>query len=208
MSRPAVAGLILAAGASRRMGSPKPLLDLGGETFLDRLIGVFRPVCTPVIVVLGYHAELIRAGIRRAAEVKFVVNPQPERGQLSSLKCGLRALPLEVEAVLFMPVDYPRVRASTVQALAAALDRAAPSDSVIIPRYGDKHGHPVCAKRDVIAALLDLPDDATARDVIQNNAKTTLYVEVDDPGILRDIDDPETYRQELALDKRPLVERE
>ena len=82
-----IAGIILAAGASSRMGTPKALLDYRGETFLDRLIRVLGAVCDPVIVVLGYHAEQIRAGVN--GRVQFVVNPTPTRGQLSSLQTGL-----------------------------------------------------------------------------------------------------------------------
>ena len=88
-----IAGIILAGGASRRMGTPKALLRFQNETFLDRLIGVFSPVCDPVIVVVGLHADQIRAGIERADDVRFAVNPDPERGMLSSLQCGLALLP-------------------------------------------------------------------------------------------------------------------
>ena len=83
------AAVILAGGASRRMGSPKALLPYAGETFVDRLIGVFQSVCDSVIVVLGHEADAIRSGVRRKAS--FVFNPDHELGQLTSLQCGLRA---------------------------------------------------------------------------------------------------------------------
>ena len=86
-------GLILAAGESRRMGSPKALLEFRGETFLDRLIGLFSRCCSPVIVVLGAQQETVRAGLRRPAEALIVENPDFLRGQLSSMQCGLRAVP-------------------------------------------------------------------------------------------------------------------
>jgi len=82
-----IAAVILAAGASRRMGSPKALLEYQGQTFLNRLIRVLGEVCDPVIAVLGYHAEIIRA--QAIGSVQFVVNPDPDRGQLSSLQTGL-----------------------------------------------------------------------------------------------------------------------
>src|SRR5262249_39848884 len=82
-----IASVLLAAGASRRMGTPKALLDYRGETFLDRLIRVTGAVCDPVIVVLGHHAQEIRGRVKSAAH--FVVNPDPERGQLSSLQTAL-----------------------------------------------------------------------------------------------------------------------
>jgi molybdenum cofactor cytidylyltransferase len=104
--------IILAAGASSRMGRPKPLLELDGETFLDRLIGRFYGICAPIVVVLGYEADRIRAGIRNAGDVEFVINPSPERGMLSSLQCGLASLPGDAAAVLFTPADLPSIRTS------------------------------------------------------------------------------------------------
>lgn len=196
-----ITGLILAGGASRRMGSPKALLDLGGETFLDRLIRVFQPHCSKVIVVLGYHADVIRAGAQRASEVEIVLNPEPERGQLSSLKCGLAAVPEDASAVMFMPVDYPRVQPSTVASIASALERAGEDTAIIVPRHSGKNGHPVCIRRELLPRFLDLPDGAMARDTIHQNISRTLYLDVDDAGILRDIDDPESYRELLALSK-------
>src|SRR4029079_18049295 len=82
-----IAGIILAAGASSRMGTPKALLDYRGETFVGRLVRVLQTTCNPVIVVLGYHADALRAGIPAGAQV--VVNPDPSRGQLSSLQTAL-----------------------------------------------------------------------------------------------------------------------
>lgn len=194
-----VAGLILAAGASRRMGAPKALLEIDGAAFLDRLIAAFLPHCAPVVVVLGHHAEAIRGGAKRAAQVQFALNQDPERGQLSSLQCGLKAVPEDCAAVMFTPVDYPRIRPSTVGALAEALHRSGEEVTVIVPVHGGKRGHPVCVRRTLIREFLELPDGAMARDVIHRHGGNTLYVEVDDPGILHDIDDPETYRRQLAL---------
>ena len=93
-----IAGIILAAGASSRMGSPKALLALDGETFLDRLIAAFEPHCAPVLVVLGFHAGRTRAGICRSGDVTFVTNPDPDRGMLSSLQCGLAEVPATARA--------------------------------------------------------------------------------------------------------------
>src|SRR5262250_1941530 len=101
------------------MGRPKPLLEIEGETFLDRLILRFTGICRPVIVVLGYAASRVRARIAHGELAEFVLNPEPERGMLSSLQCGLRNIPPEIEAVLFTPVDLPGIQRSTIEKLAA-----------------------------------------------------------------------------------------
>ena len=85
------AAILLAGGASTRMGQPKALLLIGGQTFLGRLIAIYARHCHPVIVVLGYQADAIRAAT--PGEAEWVRNEHPERGQFSSLQTGLRALP-------------------------------------------------------------------------------------------------------------------
>ncbi|HEY6343759.1 MAG TPA: nucleotidyltransferase family protein [Bryobacteraceae bacterium] len=195
-------GIILAAGASRRMGAPKALLDYRGETFLDRLIRVVGIVAEP-LVVLGYRAEVVQAGSKNPA--KFVVNPDPRRGQLSSLQTALAAAPTDFEGFLFIPVDCPAVAEETVRRLAAAFARRDPATLFVIPRCGQgrgqKRGHPVFAAPPIAREILALPPTDQARDVVHRHVPDTLYVDVDDAGILADIDDPAAYRQliEAAL---------
>ncbi len=188
--------VILAAGASRRMGSPKALLPLGGETFLDRLIRVFRDVCDPVIVVLGHHAEAVQRGASGLAGCVVVQNPNPERGQLSSLQHGLRAVPDGCRSVMFTPVDYPAILDSTVVSLTGALHD---SDALLaVPRYQGRHGHPIALRRSVVDELAALREDAQARDVVHAHRGETVYVDVNDPGVVRDVDDPEAYQRLVA----------
>ena len=173
------AAIILAGGASRRMGSPKALLSFHGSTFVESLIRGFS-CCDQTIVVLGHDSERIRAGIR--ADATFVVNPHPERGQLTSLQCGLQAVP-DADAVFFTPVDYPAISESTVLRLMRH------AGSFAMPRYEQRRGHPVLIPRHMIGELLACT--TTARDVVR--AHEPVYVDVDDPGILEDIDDPAAY---------------
>jgi molybdenum cofactor cytidylyltransferase len=188
-----IASIILTAGASQRMGSPKALLDYHGETFLDRLIRVLGTVSDPVIAVLGYHADVIRS--QTAARAHFVINPEPERGQLSSLQTGLAALPAEAEGFAFMPIDCPAVREDTVRSLAAAFAVRDAATLFVIPRNSQKRGHPVFATRHIADELLALAPTAQARDVVHGHVDRTQYVDVDDPGILVDVDDPAAYRR-------------
>ena len=191
-----IAGLILSGGASRRMGTPKALLRYRNETFLDRLIRLFSAVSNPVIVVVGQHAAQIQAGIERRSEAIFAVNPDPERGMLSSLQCGLAAVPAGTEAVMFLPVDHPHLQPATLATLAGRFrDGRAP---VIVPTYRGEHGHPVCIARPLVAELLALPPGAMASDVVHRYVPETSYVEVADPAVVTDVDDPEAYAELVA----------
>ncbi len=212
-----IAGVILAAGASRRMGSPKALLEYRGETFVARLARVLSEVCDPVIVVLGYQADAIRPVIERFAagrptigerageRVRLVINPAPERGQLSSLQTALAELPGAAEGFMFVPVDCPAAEPETVARVAQAFRQRAEGIHFVVPEYHGKHGHPVCASPEIAAELLALPATAQARDVVHRHVPDTLYLDVEDPGILTDIDDPERYRRLAGTDQRVSV---
>lgn len=186
MSQPRkLAAVILAAGASSRMGRPKALLQFAGETFLDRLIAGFDGIAEQTVVVLGFDAGTIRTGIARARDAHFVVNPDPSRGMLSSLQCGLAALPKDVGGVFFMPVDLPEVRRSTIEQLAKT------AGPLVIPVFRGRHGHPVRVSEAIVSELLELPLTAQARDVIHRH--DAVFVEVDDAGVLHDVDTPAEY---------------
>jgi molybdenum cofactor cytidylyltransferase len=195
-----LAGLILCGGASRRMGTPKALLDFGGETVLDRLIRLLSACCDPVTVVLGHEPGAILSGIRSAGSARFVVNADYAEGQTSSLRRGLADL-AGAGGVLFMPVDYPAVAAETVAALAAAIREDDGGKLLFIPRYQGSHGHPVCLRAGLIGEFTGLAPEATAREVIHRHTGRTRYVDVDDPGILRDMDDPADYERLRAAHK-------
>ena len=172
------------------MGRPKALLPFRGETFLDHLIALFSGFCDPVIVVLGHNYDEIRGAIRSAprSNPRVVNNPDYPLGQLSSMQCGLRAVPAESEAVLFTLVDHPDPSPTTIRAL---LDSPA---LISVPAFGGRKGHPVLFRRELIPEFLALRPELSAKDVFRRYALETSLVEVDDPGILDDIDDPEAWR--------------
>ena len=183
------------------MGSPKALLDYRGETFLDRLIGLFSAVCDPVIVVLGHDTDRIRADLHRRNEARFVVNPGPDRGMLSSFQCGLRELPANAQGVLFTLVDHPVVDPATLTSLVEAFTQdGAP---VTKPVYAGRRGHPVCIARHVADEILALLVDGQAPDVLRRYRDVTQLVPVDDPGVLEDVDDPAAYAKLLETAARP-----
>jgi CTP:molybdopterin cytidylyltransferase MocA len=164
------------------MGSPKALLDYQGETFLSRLVRLFSAACDPVIVVLG------AANLPVAPPARAIVNPDWRLGQTSSFQCGLRALPPDADGVLFTLVDHPAVSPATIDALIAASGR------LRIPRFDGKRGHPIWFSRELVPDLLAVPPDGAARDVIRAHYSEAVFLDLDDPGILADIDDPAAYR--------------
>ena len=184
------AGVILAAGESSRMGTDKALLPYDDTTFVEHLLGFFLARVSPVVVVLGYNAARIAAAVAPRPGLQVVVNQDYALGQLSSLQTGLRALPADAPAVLVTLVDHPAVRESTLDAILA---RA--SAPLAVPRHQGRRGHPVLFSRRLIEELLALPPTASAKQVVHAHRDETILVEVDDPGILRDIDTPEDYRE-------------
>jgi len=190
-----IAGIILAAGASERMGTPKALLDFHGETFVTRLTRVLGEHCGSVIVVLGNHADQIRPHV--PSHARIAINPAPSRGQLSSLQSGFAELPPEAEGFAFIPVDCPAVAAETVASLARTFEHRDAGTTFIIPRMNGKRGHPVLGVRSVADELLGLSPTDEARAVVHRHVPNTQYVEVTDAGIFADIDTPEAYRRLL-----------
>ncbi len=137
-----IAGLILAAGESSRMGQDKALLTYRDRTFLETIISILREAdVSRVAVVLGHHAEEIQRGVK-LEDVEVVINPEYHRGQTSSLQAGLRALEsADLEAVVLCLVDHPLISADTVRALVASFRRS--GAPVVIPTFQNQRGHPV-----------------------------------------------------------------
>ena len=190
LAKPEFAAVILAAGCSSRMGTPKALLDAGGgATFLDRLAGVFLDCGCAVYAVVAGQAEQVASSARRAPEIVFVLNPDPSRGQISSLQCGLRAAAHGAAGVFFTPVDAPGVQRETVHALQQAFGET----DYVVPVFQGRRGHPVLMRVACVAEFLNPPAGATARDLLQARRAATRFLEVPDSAILDDIDDPDSY---------------
>jgi CTP:molybdopterin cytidylyltransferase MocA len=192
-----VAAILLAAGASQRMGAVKALLPLqDGVAAVCHLAALYEQYCGVCAVVTGYHADRVEATLAEAGCGFAVRNPSPEQGQLSSLQCGLRALNTiapEAAWFLFAPVDCFDVSAGLLQALLRALDQAPPETLLCIPEAGGKHGHPVAMRRVLAQEFLDLPVTETARTVIHRHRNRTCFVAVPDGHWLADYDTPEEF---------------
>jgi molybdenum cofactor cytidylyltransferase len=189
-----IAGLILAAGESSRMGQDKALLTYRGRTFLEIIVATLHEAgMERVVVVLGHHAEQIQGAVTlEGAEI--VINRDYARGQTSSLQAGLRALEsAELEAVVLCLVDHPLISADTVQALVASFRRS--GAPVVIPTFQNQRGHPVLIARTLFSALLSLDPGEGANTVIRKHHDAAKFVEVGDEGILIDVDNPDVYRR-------------
>jgi molybdenum cofactor cytidylyltransferase len=197
---PSVAGLILAAGESTRMGRDKALLLYRGRTFLETIVARLNAAGVKrVAVVLGHHAESIQQTLN-LAEAKVVINRDYRLGQTSSLQVGLAALEKfsaqrgePLEAVVLCLVDHPAFEPATLSALLETFARTAAP--VVIPTLGGRRGHPVLIARSLFGPLLALGEGMGANTVIRACGDRTELVEVRDAGILVDVDDPATYRE-------------
>jgi molybdenum cofactor cytidylyltransferase len=197
-----ISAIVLAAGASSRMGQAKAALPLGqtGETVVARVVRTLLEGGVPgVVVVAGAHIDAVRGAMpaneRRA---RVIEHPGWERGQLSSLLAGLDAIddPL-LEAALVTLVDVPLVRPSTVAEVIAAWRRSrAP---IVRPAAGERHGHPVMFDRSIFADLRAADPNTGAKAVFAIHRDRIVNVEVEDAGAFEDVDTPADYRRVLGL---------
>jgi len=191
-----IRAIVLAAGASSRMGQPKAALTLGqtGETLIARVIRTLLSGGAPeVIVVAGAHIDAVRGALpRHEPRARMIEHTGWQQGQLSSLLAGLSAIddPL-LEGALVMLVDVPLVKPSTVAAVIAEWRRTrAP---IVRPAQGDRHGHPVMFDASVFQDLREADPSVGAKTVFAKHRLRVVNVDVNDPGAFQDVDTPEDY---------------
>jgi CTP:molybdopterin cytidylyltransferase MocA len=194
-----LSAVILAAGDSTRMGSPKAaLLTPDGATFVGRVVTTLRDAgVDDLVIVTGRHHDAVVesiAGEHRSTTPRMVRNPDPSRGQLSSLLAGMEIVVTpQTDAMLMTLVDIPLVRVSTVTAVIDAWRRTrAP---IVRPAIGDRHGHPVIFDGVLFDELRRAPLDAGAKSVVRAHEHEIVNVPVDDEGCVRDVDTPADYEE-------------
>jgi molybdenum cofactor cytidylyltransferase len=183
-----IEGIILAAGESRRMGYPKPLLRIGDQTFIARIAETMLEVVPRLVIVIGAHRERVRTAIPRDQRIAIVENPDYSHGQLSSLKVGLSAIQPDAAGALVHLGDHPIVRAETFRAVVDSYNRS--GKPIVIARHDGRRGHPVIFDRAIFGELLQAPESEGARHVVNADPSRVAYVELDDPGINLDLDTP------------------
>ena len=189
-ARRGVAGLLLAAGASRRMGERhKLLVELDGRPLVARAAApLVEAGLSPLVVVTGHRGDEVAAAVGELG-VELVHNPEHRRGQASSLAVGVAAVAGRCDAVVVALGDMPWIRAETVRAVVAAYS---PAENRLIcapVREGEpRTGHPVLFSSRFFPELRRLTGDVGAREVVRRHPELSARVPVDDPGIHRDVD--------------------
>lgn len=143
-----------------------------------------------VLVVTGYHRALV-APVVHACGARECHNPKPERGMMSSVRAGVAALPSGAAALIW-PVDHPLVRAATIRQVVAAWASGPDPTArpIVIPCYAGRGGHPTLFPADLRPAILALDDAGGLNRLARRHADRVLRLEVEDPGIIQDLDSP------------------
>lgn len=185
------AALILAAGYSSRMQALKPLLPLGGSTVLAECIRLFSMAgVNDIRVVVGFKADEIRQAVD-SRDVTWVLNPDYEKGMLSSILAGAKSLESNVEAFFLLPADMPLVRPSTILELMECYEKNTPK--IVYPRFGGKRGHPPLISRSCLEEGVSPDHPGGLRAYLKKYETEALDVDVADRGVVLDCDTPEDY---------------
>jgi molybdenum cofactor cytidylyltransferase len=199
-ARPRIAAVILAAGQSRRMGpSNKLLADVGGKKMVAHVAdAVQASQARPVIAVVGHQADAVRAALA-GRDIMFVENPDHAEGISGSLKLGLRALPRGVDGAIICLGDMPRVTAAQIDRLVAAFNPLE-GRAICVPTFNGKRGNPVLFARRFFEEMESVSGDVGARHLIGEAPELVYEVEMEDRGVLLDIDTPEALAEVDAYD--------
>ena len=195
-----ISAIVLAAGASARMGAPKALLRIGPETFLEGIVRKLRAAnLTHITIVLGAGADEISRTIPHLSEF-YLINHQWRQGQLSSIQCALRALDGdELEGIVLWPVDRPLVASSTLDALLTCF--SSNPGRIIAPVFERKRGHPTLFSQRFIPELEAAPIDAGARAVLWNHPDEVIELQVSDIGVVTNIDTRSEYDRVSSIQR-------
>jgi len=193
MNTPETAGIILAAGASERFGSPKQLANFRGKPLLQWVIdAAVQSDLDLVIVVLGHAHDRILEQLDdplRAEKIITFINHDFKSGQSSSLQLGLTMARADYQAAMFLLADQPKTDAALINRLNSAFWQS--PKSICVPVYGGRQGNPVVFGSKYFDALMDTRGDQGGREIIRSNPDDVHEVETANPHIFTDIDTPE-----------------
>ena len=185
-----IAGIVLAAGASSRMGRNKMLLTLDGETLVHRAVRVALAAgLAPVVVVVGFEEDRVRREVEDL-DCQTATNPNYTGPTSGSLHAGLNALAPDVGAAAVMLADMVHVSQDMLRDLVAASEAA--TAHLFVSRYGDVTAPPLLFRRPLFRELLDWHGEGCGKAVVRAHAHEAVYLDWP-PGALEDIDTPEDF---------------
>jgi molybdenum cofactor cytidylyltransferase len=192
-----ICAVVLAAGESRRMGAPKLLLPFGDKTIIEHIVdNICDSKADKILVVLGSHKEEIESKIA-TRPVLSVVNSRYKEGMLSSIQVGFEALPQDTKAALVCLGDQPLIPFSVMDALIEVYQKT--KQGIVLPVFQKKRGHPILIDMKYRLDVKNLSPTVGLRALVHNYPQDVQEVEVDTPHILKDIDYPEDYQNELEI---------
>lgn len=191
-----LAAVILAAGESRRMGSPKALVPFRGVNFVLHLLSATHHQRVGVTrIILGAAAEEIRAKLEVPPEM-IVVNSDWESGQLSSIHAAIRSLPPNTEGMILAPVDHPLISANLVSQLIKKFDST--DELIVLPTFHGRRGHPVIFRASLYDDLLGASPEVGARQVVWAREQQIAEVPTEEEGVVLNLNDPETLKKAMG----------
>jgi molybdenum cofactor cytidylyltransferase len=192
-----VSAVVLAAGRSTRMGEFKPLMKLGGEMLVRRVVGTLTESSAigEIIVVTGYRgtevAEAVRE-MRNADRIRIVVNERYAEGEMiSSVTAGMGAVARGTAGFVLAFADQPAVKAETVKKLVGQFLEH--RTLLAVPVFQGRRGHPIVIGAGLMKEVQDLAPEETLRTVVRRHLGETRMVDVDDEAVLEDLDTPEDW---------------
>jgi molybdenum cofactor cytidylyltransferase len=190
-----ICAIVLAAGRSRRMGSQKLLLPFAGTTVIGHVVDqLLASAVDRTCVVAGHQAERIAAELA-GRRVEVVVNSAYQSGMLSSVRCGLRALPPQCRAVLVALGDQPSITSALVDEMLRAF--AAGGRDILVPVHQGRRGHPILLSLRFRDEVLSRYDDVGLRGLLRAHPDDVLELPAASDAILWDMDRPEDYQRQL-----------
>ena len=195
---PHITALVLAAGASRRMGQPKLTLAVNKRPMLYWCLSALsQSLVSDTVIVAGKDYQSIYAYISllpQARTCAMVINREYSAGMASSIRIGMTAVVDASDAVLLLLADMPFIGAELIDSLLQSFAEKGKSDSIVVPVWQGRRGHPVLLGRDYFVQLSQLQGDRGARTILVDNRTKIISLAVDTPAILIDLDTKEQWR--------------
>jgi molybdenum cofactor cytidylyltransferase len=192
-----ICAVILAAGLSQRMGEQKLLLPFGGKTVLTHIVDqVITSAIDETYVVTGHESKRVNDELS-GRPVTIVSNPDYKKGMLSSVRCGLAALPSQCRATLVALGDQPSVTSKLINEMIGSYDKT--EKKILVPAYNGRRGHPLLFSYDFSNQIMNNFDTVGLRGLLHSHPDDVFELSVPTSSILSDIDYPQDYQRELSL---------